>query len=49
MFEVLIGVVSAYLLANEVITIREFLGAILILAAPLIELYASKNSLKSTS
>ncbi len=49
MFEVLIGVVSAYLLANEVITIREFLGAILILTAPLIELYASKNSLKSTS
>ena len=49
MFEVLIGVVSAYLLANEVITIREFLGAILILSAPLIELYASKNSLKSTS
>ena len=49
MFEVLIGVVSAYLLANEVITIREFLGAILILTAPLIELYASKNSLKSIS
>ena len=49
MFEVLIGVISAYLLANEVITIREFLGAILILTAPLIELYASKNSLKSTS
>ena len=49
MFEVLIGVVSAYLLANEVITIREFLGAILILSAPLIELYASKNSLKSIS
>ena len=47
MFEVLIGVVSAYLLANEVITFREFFGAILILTAPLIELYASKNTFKS--
>jgi len=49
MFEVLIGVVSAYLLANEVITIREFLGAILILTAPLIELYSTKNSIKTIS
>ena len=44
MFEVVIGVFSAFLLANEIITTREFLGAILILTAPLVELYASKKS-----
>lgn len=43
MFEVVIGVFSAFLLANEIITTREFLGAILILTAPLVELYASKK------
>ena len=39
MFEVVIGIVSAYLLANEVITIREFLGALFVMSAPLIEIY----------
>ena len=43
MFEVVIGVVSAYLLANEIITLREFIGAIFVMSAPLIEIYSSKK------
>ena len=43
MFEVVIGVISAYLLANEIITLREFSGAIFVLSAPLIEIYSSKK------
>ena len=49
MFEVVIGMISAYLLANEIITIREFLGALFIMTAPLIEIYLGNNSTKSTS
>jgi len=43
MFEVVIGVISAYLLANEIITLREFIGAIFVMSAPLIEIYSSKK------
>ncbi len=43
MFEVVIGIISAYLIANELISIRELLGALFILSAPLLELYNSKN------
>jgi drug/metabolite transporter (DMT)-like permease len=43
MTEVLIGFVSAFLLANELITIREALGALFILSAPLVELHYSKK------
>jgi len=49
MFEVVIGVISAYLLANEVITLREFIGAVFVMSAPLIEIYSSKNTSKSAS
>ena len=42
MFEVVIGVISAYLLANEIISFREFIGAIFVMSAPLIEIYSSK-------
>ena len=49
MFEVVIGMISAYLLANEIITIREFLGALFIMTAPLIEIYLGNRSTKSTS
>tara|TARA_X000001036_G_scaffold218538_1_gene204523 strand:+ start:143 stop:1039 length:897 start_codon:yes stop_codon:yes gene_type:complete len=49
MFEVVIGMISAYLLANEIITIREFLGALFIMTAPLIEIYLGNKSTKSTS
>ena len=35
MFEVVIGIISAYLIANELISIRELLGALFILSAPL--------------
>ena len=38
MFEVVIGIISAYLIANELISIRELLGALFILSAPLVEL-----------
>ena len=44
MFEVVIGIISAYLIANELISIRELLGALFILSAPLLELYNSKKS-----
>ena len=44
MFEVVIGIISAYLIANELISIRELLGALFILSAPLVELYSSKKS-----
>jgi len=44
MFEVVIGIISAYLIANELISIRELLGALFILTAPLLELYNSKKS-----
>ena len=43
MFEVVIGVISAYLLANEIISIREFIGAIFVMSAPLIEIYSVKK------
>ena len=43
MFEVVIGVISAYLLANGIITLREFIGAIFVMSAPLIEIYSSKK------
>ena len=49
MFEVVIGIVSAYLLANEVITVREFLGALFVMSAPLIEIYLGNKSIESTS
>jgi drug/metabolite transporter (DMT)-like permease len=49
MFEVVIGIVSAYLLANEVITIREFLGALFVMSAPLIEIYLGNKSIESIS
>ena len=49
MFEVVIGIVSAYLLANEVITIREFLGALFVMSAPLIEIYLGNKSVESIS
>ena len=49
MFEVVIGIVSAYLLANEVITIREFLGALFVMSAPLIEIYLGNKSIESVS
>ena len=42
MFEVVIGVISAYLLANEIITLREFIGAIFVMSAPLIEIYSTR-------
>ena len=40
MFEVVIGIISAYLLANELISIRELVGALFIMSAPLIENYS---------
>ena len=40
MFEVVIGIISAYLFANELISIRELLGALFIMSAPLIEIYS---------
>ena len=40
MFEVVIGIISAYLLANELISIRELVGALFIMSAPLIEIYS---------
>ena len=43
MFEVVIGIISAYLIANELISIRELLGALFILSAPLVELYSSRK------
>ena len=43
MFEVVIGIISAYLIANELISIRELLGALFILSAPLLELSNSKK------
>lgn len=43
MFEVVIGIISAYLIANELISIRELLGASFILSAPLVELYSSRK------
>jgi drug/metabolite transporter (DMT)-like permease len=43
MTEVLIGFISAYLLANELITIRDAVGALFILSAPLVELHYSKK------
>jgi len=43
MFEVVIGIVSAYFLANELITVRELIGGIFVLSAPLIELRSPKN------
>ena len=43
MFEVVIGIISAYLLANEVISLREFIGAVFVMSAPLIEIYSSKK------
>ena len=49
MFEVVIGIVSAFLLANEVITIREFLGALFVMSAPLIEIYLGNKSVESIS
>ncbi len=47
MFEVVIGIISAYLLANEIITMREFIGAVFVMSAPLIEIYAGKKLYKS--
>lgn len=41
MTEVLIGFISAYLLANELISFREAIGAVFILSAPLVELHYS--------
>ena len=41
MTEVLIGFISAYLLANELISLREAIGAVFILSAPLVELHYS--------
>ena len=49
MFEVVIGIVSAYLLANEIITVREFLGALFVMTAPLIEIYLGNKQTKSIS
>jgi drug/metabolite transporter (DMT)-like permease len=43
MFEVVIGIISAYLIANELISIRELLGALFILSAPLVELYSTRK------
>jgi len=43
MFEVVIGIVSAYFLANEIITIRELIGGLFILSAPLIEFRSSEK------
>ena len=43
MFEVVIGIISAYLIANELISIRELLGALFICSAPLVELYSSRK------
>ena len=43
MFEVVIGIISAYLIANELISIRELLGALFILSSPLVELYSSRK------
>jgi len=43
MFEVVIGIISAYLIANELISIRELFGALFILSAPLVELYSSRK------
>ena len=45
MFEVVIGIISAYLIANELISIRELIGALFILSAPLLELYNPKKSI----
>ena len=47
MFEVVIGIISAYLLANEIITMREFIGAVFVMSAPLIEIYAGNKLYKS--
>jgi hypothetical protein len=43
MTEVLIGFISAYLLAEELITYREAIGAVFILSAPIVELHYSKK------
>ena len=43
LFEVVIGIVSAYFLANEIITARELIGGIFVLSAPLIELRSPKK------
>ena len=44
MFEVVVGIFSAYLIASETITIRELIGATFIMAAPLVEIYSLKKS-----
>ena len=49
MFEVVIGIISAYLLANEIITMREFIGAVFVMSAPLIEIYAGNKLYKSVA
>ena len=43
LFEVVIGIISAYFLANEIITVRELIGGIFVLSAPLIELRSPKK------
>ena len=43
MFEVVVGICSAYLIANEIITLRELIGGIFIMSAPLVELYSLKK------
>ena len=42
MFEVVIGITSAALLANEIIGLREMIGAIIIISAGAIELIKFK-------
>jgi hypothetical protein len=37
------------LLANEIITVREFMGAIFVMTAPLIEIYFVNKSTESIS
>ena len=44
MFEVVVGVISAYLIASETISIRELIGGLFIMTAPLIELYSLQKN-----
>jgi len=43
MFEVVVGICSAYLIANELISLRELIGGLFIMSAPLVELYSLKK------